>query len=196
MSPHVHHIQDQPILDVKELSVSFEGRSALEGLTFHLHAGERVAVVGPNGAGKSTLFKVIAGVIAPGQGEVKVYGTGPQGHVCIGYVPQRSQVDWSFPVTVADVVMMGRIARLGWLKWPKKEDWAQVHAALEIVGLAELSSRQISQLSGGQQQRMFIAQVLAQEAELILMDEPLSGLDVPSREGILSAAGDTESADV
>ncbi len=90
MSPHVHHIQDQPILDVKKLSVSFEGRFALEGLTFHLHAGERVAVVGPNGAGKSTLFKVIAGVLSPDQGEVKVYGTGPQG-ACLHRIRPAAQ---------------------------------------------------------------------------------------------------------
>jgi len=186
MSPRIQHLPDQPILDVHHLSVKYGDRLILDNLTFHLHAGERIAVVGPNGAGKSTLFKVITGVLPPSRGEVRVYGSGPLGHVCIGYVPQRSLVDWRFPVSVADVVMMGRIARLGWLKWPKKADWALVDDALETVGLRDLRGRQISQLSGGQQQRMFIAQVLAQEAELMLMDEPFSGLDAPSKDGILS----------
>lgn len=185
MYPHIHHETDQPILDVAHLSVRYNGRNALENITFHLHEGERVAVVGPNGAGKSTLFKVVAGVLQPNSGEVRIYGSRPGGHVCIGYIPQRSQVDWNFPVTVADVVMMGRSAKLGPLNWPHKRDWEHVHHALETVDLAGLAARQISQLSGGQQQRMFIARSLAQEAELMLMDEPLTGLDTPSQEGIL-----------
>jgi manganese/iron transport system ATP-binding protein len=186
MYPHISHLDDQPILDVHKLGVRYNGHLALEDITFHLHAGERVAVVGPNGAGKSTLFKVIAGVLQPASGEVNIYGSMPRGHVCIAYIPQRSQVDWNFPVSVADVAMMGRIAKLGPLGWPKKRDWDLVNHALEIVKLTELSKRQISQLSGGQQQRMFIARALAQEAELMLMDEPLSGLDTPSQENILS----------
>jgi manganese/iron transport system ATP-binding protein len=186
MYPHSHHQQDKPILDVQKVSVRYNGHLALEDVSFHLHVGERIAVVGPNGAGKSTLFKVVAGVMPPTSGTVTVYGSGPDVHVCIAYVPQRSQVDWSFPVTVADVVMMGRIAKLGIGGWPRKRDWDIVHAALETVDLNDLAKRQISQLSGGQQQRMFIARALAQEAELMLMDEPLTGLDVPSQEGILS----------
>jgi len=186
MYPHIHHQDDQPILNVRKISARYNGRFALENITFHLHAGERVAVVGPNGAGKSTLFKVVAGVMQPVSGEVNVYGSKPRGHVCIAYIPQRSQVDWSFPVSVADVVMMGRIAKLGLLGWPKKRDREIVNQALRTVNLLDLSKRQISQLSGGQQQRMFIARALAQEAELMLMDEPLSGLDAPSQENILS----------
>jgi manganese/iron transport system ATP-binding protein len=189
MYPHQEHKQDQPILDVRNLNVRYDGRMALEGITFHLHVGERVAVVGPNGAGKSTLFKVIAGVLSQTSGEVSVYGSGPRGHVCIGYIPQRSQVDWRFPVSVADVVMMGRSAKMRPLTWPSKQDWQQVRQALETVDLGDLASRQIGQLSGGQQQRMFIARALAQEAELMLMDEPLSGLDTPSQEGLLALLG-------
>ena len=186
MYPHVHHRPDQPILDVHELSLRYDGHMALEGISFHLHVGERVAVVGPNGAGKSTLFKLIAGVLAPTSGQVSVYGSGPRGHVCIAYIPQRSQVDWHFPVTVADVVMMGRSAKLRPLTWPGTHDWQLVRQALATVEMGNLAKRQIGQLSGGQQQRMFIARALAQEAELMLMDEPLTGLDMPSQEGLLS----------
>lgn len=185
MYPHTHHQTNQPILDVSHLTVRYNGRDALENVTFHLHAGERVAIVGPNGAGKSTLIKVIAGVLQPSSGDVNIYGTHPDTHVCIGYIPQRSQVDWNFPVTVADVVMMGRSAKLGPFNWPRKKDWDFVNHALETVEIRELASRQISQLSGGQQQRMFIARAIAQESELMLMDEPLTGLDTPSQEGIL-----------
>jgi manganese/iron transport system ATP-binding protein len=186
MYPHIHHELNQPILDVRDLRVRYDGQVALEGITFHLHEGERIAVVGPNGAGKSTLFQVVAGVLQPSAGEVNIFGSRPRGHVCIAYIPQRSQVDWNFPVSVADVVMMGRSAKLGLLNWPRKKDWDYVQRALEIVELSDLASRQIGQLSGGQQQRMFIARALAQEAELVLMDEPLSGLDMPSQEGLLN----------
>ena len=185
MYPHTNHQTNQPILDVSHLTVRYNGRLALEDITFHLHEGERIAIVGPNGAGKSTLIKAVAGVLQPQSGEVNIYGSRPYGHVCIGYIPQRSQVDWNFPVSVADVVMMGRSAKLGPLNWPHKKDWEVVNHALETVELSNLASRQISQLSGGQQQRMFIARALAQEAELMLMDEPLTGLDAPSQEGIL-----------
>lgn len=186
MYPHTHHQPNEPILDVQHITVRYNGRVALEDVTFHLHEGERIAVVGPNGAGKSTLFKVVSGVLQPNAGEVNIFGSRPRGHVCIAYIPQRSQVDWNFPVTVADVVMMGRSAKLGPLNWPHKKDWEYVRHALETVALADLASRQIGQLSGGQQQRMFIARALAQEAELMLMDEPLTGLDTPSQEGLLN----------
>ncbi len=189
MYPHANHKEDQPILDIQKLSVRYDGRYALDGITFHLHPGELVAVVGPNGAGKSTLFKVIAGVLPLTSGQVSVFGSGPQAHICIAYIPQRNQVDWHFPVTVADVVMMGRSAKLRPFSWPSKRDWELVREALATVEMSDLAGRQISQLSGGQQQRMFIARALAQEAELMLMDEPLSGLDNPAQESLLSLLG-------
>jgi len=185
MYPHTSHQQDQPILDISKLEVRYNGHPALEGISFHLHAGERVAVVGPNGAGKSTLFKVVAGVLPPGKGEVKIYGSRPGSHVCIAYIPQRTQVDWKFPVSVDDVVMMGRSAILGPFRWPGKYDREAAQGALATVGLTSLAHRQISELSGGQQQRMFIARALAQEAELMLLDEPLNGLDTPAQESLL-----------
>lgn len=185
MYPHTPHLKDRPILAVEDLSVAFNGYYALSEVTFHLHAGELVALVGPNGAGKSTLLKAIAGVLTPTRGQIKVYGTGPGKHICIAYIPQRSQVDWKFPVSVEDVVMMGRSAKLKPFFLPGKQDWAKVHSALDMVELGELAKRQIGQLSGGQQQRMFIARALAQEAELMLMDEPLTGLDLPAQESLL-----------
>ncbi len=186
MYPHTHHQPNQPILNVSHLTVRYNGSVALEDVTFHLHEGERIAIVGPNGAGKSTLIKAVAGVLQPQSGEVNIFGSRPGGHVCIGYIPQRNHVDWNFPVSVADVVMMGRSAKLGPFNWPHKKDWDVVRHALDTVELSNLAARQISQLSGGQQQRMFIARALAQEAELMLMDEPLTGLDTPSQEGILN----------
>jgi manganese/iron transport system ATP-binding protein len=178
------HQTQAPALEVLGVTVRYNGVRALDNISFQLTQGERIAVVGPNGAGKSTLFQVIAGVLNPTKGEVKIYGHRPGGHICIAYVPQRSQVDWTFPVNVADVVMMGRIGKLGLFRWPQRRDWDYVHQCLEIVGMADLAERQIGELSGGQQQRVFIARALAQEAELMLMDEPLTGLDVPSQEGI------------
>ncbi len=182
---HVPHQASAPILEISNLTVRYDNVVALEDISLRLYTGERLAVIGPNGAGKSTLFKVIAGVLPPSSGEVKIYGHRPGGHICIAYVPQRSQVDWKFPVSVAEVVMMGRIGKLGLFRWPRSTDWERVHQALEVVGLVHLARRQISELSGGQQQRMFIARALAQEAELMLMDEPFTGLDFTSQEDIL-----------
>ncbi len=180
------HVQGKPILEVKDLTVRYDNHLALDRVTFDLQRGERVAVVGPNGAGKSTLFKVIAGVLPKNNGSVRVAGEEPEEHICIAYVPQRSSVDWQFPVTVADVVMMGRTGKLGLLRRPRQEDRLVVQRCLEDVGLQHLAGRQISELSGGQQQRMFIARALAQEAELMLMDEPLNGIDVHSQEQIFA----------
>lgn len=183
---HYHHEPDTPILEVRNLTARYETGTALDNISFEMDKGERLAVVGPNGAGKSTLFKIIVGVLKPTSGEVHIFGHDPSGHICIAYVPQRSQVDWNFPVTVSDVVMMGRIGKLGLLRNPKAKDWKIIHDALETVGLAHLAKRQIRELSGGQQQRMFIARALAQEAELMLMDEPLTGLDARSQEEIFN----------
>jgi manganese/iron transport system ATP-binding protein len=178
------HHPDQPILALNKVSARYNSHFALQDLTFELIVGEQVAVVGPNGAGKSTLFKLIAGVLPVSGGQVTVYGSQPGGHICIAYVPQRSQVDWRFPVSVADVVMMGRVGKLGLFRRPGRKDWDLVHQSLQVVGMGDLARRQIGELSGGQQQRVFIARALAQEAELMLMDEPLTGLDVPSQQDI------------
>jgi ABC-type Mn2+/Zn2+ transport system ATPase subunit len=181
--PEAHDRSHLP-LRVEAISVRYDGAAALRSVSFSLSAGERVAVVGPNGAGKTTLLKVLAGTMRPSTGSVMIYGGKPGGHICIAYVPQRSQVDWVFPVTVGEVVMMGRIRKIGLLRWPRRSDWDVVDRALERVGIEGLKRIRIGELSGGQQQRVFLAQALAQEAELILLDEPLTGLDLPSQEAI------------
>lgn len=192
----VLHDTGAPMVELEGVSVLYSGRLALEEVSVRLEAGQQVAVVGPNGAGKSTLFKVIAGVLQPTAGRVRVYGYGPGGHICIAYVPQRNQIDWTFPVSVADVVMMGRIGKIGFLRWPRRRDWEHVHRSLERVGMSDLARRQIGELSGGQQQRVFIARALAQEAELLLLDEPLSGLDAPAQEAIFVILDDLQSQNI
>lgn len=159
-------------------------RYALEDISFRIDPGRRVAVVGPNGAGKSTLFKLIVGTLRPARGTIQVYGRNPGHHICIAYVPQHNQIDWSFPVTAEDVVMMGRVGQIGLFRWPKRRDWDIVRTSLEKVSAAHLAQERIGSLSGGQRQRVFIARALAQQADLLLMDEPLNGLDLPSQEKI------------
>jgi ABC-type Mn2+/Zn2+ transport system ATPase subunit len=180
--PDPPHKENAPTLSVEHLSLHYESGQVLDDISFQVLPGERLAVVGPNGAGKSTLFKAITGVIRADRGTVSVHGYEATRHICIAYVPQHNQVDWTFPVSVADVVMMGRIGKLGLFRQAGSEDWANVRNALRLVNLDNMENRQISQLSGGQQQRMFIARALVQEAELMLMDEPLTGLDVNAQE--------------
>ncbi len=183
--PRAPHEPGAPVLEVDGLCVHYDGRPAIEGVNFRLSQGDELGVIGPNGAGKSTLLKAIAGIVAPSAGEVRVYGHVPSGHICIAYLPQRCDVDWRFPLTVADVVMMGRFGRLGPLRRPGARDRDLVRETLVLVAMADRADRRIGELSGGEQQRMFIARALAQEAELVLLDEPLAGLDLPSQEGIL-----------
>jgi manganese/iron transport system ATP-binding protein len=168
-----------PILTIDHLSAGYNGHLALDGVSFSVEAGERVAIVGPNGAGKSTLFKAMLGLLHPRGGSVRTYGAG------MGYVTQRSAVDWRFPVSVFDVVMMGRIGRMGWFRWQRPKDREIARLCLDQVGMLDLANRQIGELSGGQQQRVFIARALAQEATILLMDEPFAGVDAPSQEAIL-----------
>lgn len=179
------HRPDEPTLDLHEVSVSYGGLPVLEGVTFKAEAAEQIAVIGPNGAGKSTLLKVVAGVVRPNSGSVKMFGYAPDKHICIAYVPQRSEIDWSFPVTVSDVVMMGRTKLIGLFRRPSKRDHEAVRESLARVQAEHLADKQIGELSGGQQQRVFIARSLSLEANLLLMDEPLAGLDVPSQQAIL-----------
>ncbi len=180
----VRHDAAAPVLELEGVCVRYDGTSALEQVTLRIQRGDQVAVVGPNGAGKSTLFNVITGILKPQEGTVRIAGSGPQGHICVGYVPQRNRIDWRFPVTVTDAVLMGRVGKIGMMRRPGRSDHQRVQEALDQVDLLPLAKRQIGELSGGQQQRVFLARALAQEAELLLLDEPLAGLDIPSQEAI------------
>jgi manganese/iron transport system ATP-binding protein len=179
------HLPGAPTVAFHNVSVRYDGVVALDNVSFHLSEGEQVAVVGPNGAGKSTLFNTIVGKVRPTGGEVQIYGSGPKGHICIGYVPQRNAIDWRFPVTVRDVVMMGRTSKIGFLRWAGGQDHELVEKALVDVRIDHLADRQIGELSGGQQQRVFLARAMAQEAQLLLLDEPFTGLDTPSQQILL-----------
>jgi manganese/iron transport system ATP-binding protein len=183
------HDATAPALELEGITVVYDQVTALDRINLRLGRGDQVAVVGPNGAGKSSLFQVITGLLKPTSGTVRIGGSGPTGHICVGYVPQRNRIDWRFPVTVRDVVMMGRVGKIGLLRWPRRTDHAAVATALAQVGLTDLAQRQIGELSGGQQQRVFLARTLAQEAEVLLLDEPFAGLDLPSQETILELLG-------
>jgi manganese/zinc/iron transport system ATP- binding protein len=174
-------------LTVENLGVHFGDRSALEGVSVSFRAGESVSLLGPNGAGKSTLLKVIAGVLPPTHGTLSLGGrpiTGP--NQAVVYVPQRSSVDWTFPVSVLDVVLMARTRRRSRLVPLGHQDREQALAALDQVGMRRFAPVQIGQLSGGQQQRVFLARALLQDGEVYLLDEPFSGVDVPTQELVVS----------
>ena len=177
------------MLDLHEVWAHYAGRCALEGVSLRLAAGQRTAVVGRNGAGKSPLFKAIAGIHRPSAGSVEVFGSEPDRHVCIAYIEQHADINWRFPATVEDVVAMGRVARVGYSRSLRRRDRAMVADALERVSITDLRQRQIGELSGGQQRRMFIARALAQEAEIMLLDEPFAGLNAEAR-GQLTATLD------
>ncbi|HOQ97769.1 MAG TPA: metal ABC transporter ATP-binding protein [Anaerolineae bacterium] len=173
-------------LELEHVAVAYGAHLALSNVTLRVPRGARVAVVGPNGAGKSTLFKALAGLLPLQQGRVTIRGRLPgRRQTAIAYVPQRREIDWSFPVTVRDVVMMGRYGRLGWLRRPAAADHAAVARCLAEMGIAGLAGRPIGDLSGGQQQRVFLARALAQEPQILLMDEPFNGVDVATQEATL-----------
>jgi len=184
-------------LDFEHVTVSYNGKPALDDLTFLIPHGERVAVVGPNGAGKSTLFKALVGLLPVQKGRILIHGQHlGHHHECVAYVPQKEEVDWRFPLNVEDVVMMGRFGQLGWLKRPTLEDRKAVKRSLEQMGIADLASHPISELSGGQQQRVFLARALAQEPHILLMDEPFNGVDAATQETVLQLLEQLEGEDV
>ncbi|NPV57956.1 MAG: metal ABC transporter ATP-binding protein [Anaerolineae bacterium] len=183
---HIDHSLEPARLDLHNITVAYNGFKALDDLTFQVPHGERVAVVGPNGAGKSTLFKALVGLLPLRSGEIRIHGKPLGEHQdCVAYVPQREEVDWHFPVTVYDVVMMGRFSRIGWLRRAGKTDREAVWYALAQMGMDELAKRPIQDLSGGQQQRVFLARALAQEPHILLMDEPFTGVDASTQESTM-----------
>lgn len=176
--------------------MQYGAKVALDNISLNFLSGNKVAIVGPNGAGKSTLLKLIAGEIQPSQGEVSFCGFESDAHLSIAYVPQHKQIDWNFPVSVEEVVMMGRIGRIGLFRRPRQRDRELVEQSLTQVGMLDQAKTRIGALSGGQQQRVFIARALAQEATMLLLDEPLSSLDVPSRQSVLNILEEVSKNDV
>jgi len=175
-----------PVLEVHDLTVSYHKKPVLWNIDLTLPEGALVGIIGPNGAGKSTLLKAIMGLLPLGSGYARIFDQ-PLDAVRsrVSYVPQRASVDWDFPTTVRDVVLMGRYGKLGLLRRPGKKDKAIATECLEKVGMAGFVKRQISQLSGGQQQRVFLARALAQEADIYFMDEPFAGVDAATEAAIL-----------
>jgi manganese/zinc/iron transport system ATP- binding protein len=175
-----------PILEVHDLTVSYNNKPVLWDIDFSLPAGVLAGVIGPNGAGKSTLIKTVMGLIEASSGFVQLFGS-PLEDVRkrISYVPQRESVDWDFPASVFDVVLMGRYAKAGLFRSVSKADKEMAEECIRKVGLESFRDRQISQLSGGQQQRVFIARALAQDADFYFMDEPFAGVDMATEADII-----------
>lgn len=172
---------------VDNLTVSYHKKPVLKEVSFAAPEGKLIGIVGPNGAGKSTLIKGILGLVPKTSGNVQIYGKPYRlQRKKVGYVPQRESVDWDFPTSVFDVVLMGRYGQIGWFKRPGKKDKETAMACLEKVGMAEYANRQISQLSGGQQQRVFLARALAQDATVYFMDEPFVGVDAATEKAIIA----------
>jgi ABC-type Mn2+/Zn2+ transport system ATPase subunit len=183
-------------LEVLHADIGYGDKIVLHDLTFNVPHGSRVAVVGPNGAGKSTLFKALVGLLPLAGGRILIHGQSLGVHKdCVAYVPQREEIDWRFPVTVRDVVCMGRYDR-GWLRSLSKDDRQVVARSMEQLGIADLASKSIGELSGGQQQRVFLARALAQEPHILLMDEPFTGVDAPTQEATLKLLDDLQAAQV
>lgn len=176
-----------PAIDITDLTVAYKERPVLWDVDFQAPQGVLLAIVGPNGAGKTTLVKTIIGLVRPAAGRIHVFGHPyhPESRL-IGYVPQKGTVDWDFPTSVLDVVIMGRYGHLGWIKRPGRKEEVLAMECLEKVGMVDFSNRQISQLSGGQQQRVFIARAFMQDAPIYLMDEPFAGVDAVTEKGIVT----------
>jgi manganese/iron transport system ATP-binding protein/manganese/zinc/iron transport system ATP- binding protein len=174
-------------LEVRDLAVGYDGKPVLEGVTFAIPPGQMVGVIGPNGAGKTTLFRAILGLVPQSGGQVWLHqAPALRQRSLMGYLPQLDEINRRFPVSVDDVVMMGRYPRIGWCRRPGPDDVSAVRRALERVGLLAHARAHIGSLSGGQQQRAFLARVLAQDPHLLLLDEPVSGVDPVTQHAIFS----------
>lgn len=173
-------------LSVKNLSMRYHHKPVLTDVSFSIPEGKSIAIIGPNGAGKSSLLKGIMNLTPIIEGEVKFFGDQlSKKNLAIAYVPQREEIDWDFPITVMDVVLMGRHGHLKFWQRPSSVDCQIATQALEDLKMLDFADRQISQLSGGQQQRVFLARALAQQAQLYLMDEPFAGVDVATEKAII-----------
>jgi|SRR5690625_208682 len=176
---------------LRNLHVSYYGKEVVRDISFSFDAGRLIGIIGPNGAGKSTLMKAVLGLIPKDKGEVSFKGkTIKQVRKTIAYVPQRSNIDWDFPITVRDTVLLGTYPNLGFFRRPGRAEKEWAHECLRKVGMQDYDKRQISELSGGQQQRVFLARALAQKAEYFFLDEPFVGIDVASEETIINILKD------
>lgn len=178
--------EDQPFV-VQGLTVAYHHKPVLWGVNYTAPKGRLSAIIGPNGAGKSTFLKAALGLIPKLSGETTVFGQPIDKALGrIAYVPQRSAVDWDFPATAIDVVLMGLYGQIGWFRWPSRKHRDKAMECLRKVGMQDFANRQIGQLSGGQQQRVFLARALAQDAEVYLMDEPFAGVDAATEKAIVA----------
>lgn len=176
-----------PAVEVHNLSVAYDARPVLLGVSATVERGEVIGIVGPNGAGKSTFFRALLGLVTPSSGYIRLLGGTVATHRrWVTYLPQREVIDWDFPLVVRDVVTMGRYPHLGWGRFPGPADRRVVEACLEALGISDLRNRHIGELSGGQQQRTFLARALAQEAQILLLDEPFMGVDAATEQTILA----------
>jgi manganese/zinc/iron transport system ATP- binding protein len=183
-----------PALELHDLTVSYAKKPVLYGVDVQVPQGALVGIIGPNGAGKSTMIRAIMGLTPASSGWVQIFGESfEKNRHRVGYVPQREQVDWDFPVNVMDVVLMGRYGRRGWLRRVMKEDKKIAEESLDKVGMLPFRNRQIANLSGGQQQRVFLARALAQQSDLYLMDEPFAGVDATTERAIVTLLQDLQS---
>lgn len=174
------------IISVKDLTVVYHEKPVIWDLDLQIPQGSMCGIIGPNGSGKSTLLKSILGIIKPVTGTITIFDQPITKNKCnIAYVPQKNSVDWTFPVSVQDVVMMGRYSQFSWWQRPEKKDFETVAWALEQVLMTPFKNRHISQLSGGQQQRVFLARALAQQADIFMLDEPFAGIDMVTEKLIL-----------
>lgn len=174
-------------VEINDLTVAYRDKPVLQDVDLTIPEGKLAAIIGPNGAGKSTLIKAVMGLVPLVAGSVRIYGRPyAEQRRLVGYVPQRNSVDWDFPTTALDVVMMGTYGRLGWVRRPGKAERDFAMYCLDQVGMARYADRQISQLSGGQQQRVFLARALAQDARIYFMDEPFVGVDAVTERAIVS----------
>jgi ABC-type Mn2+/Zn2+ transport system ATPase subunit len=174
-------------IHISGLSVSYDKKRVLSNIYLNVPAGKVTGLIGPNGAGKSTLFKAILGLLEPNSGVIEIFGQAVSAGIeRIAYVPQRDEVDWTFPATVMDIVLMGRYPHRKWYQRLDREDRKIAREALEALAISELEQRQIGELSGGQQQRVFIARALCQGADIFLLDEPFVGVDITTEQKIIS----------
>jgi zinc/manganese transport system ATP-binding protein/zinc transport system ATP-binding protein len=182
----------QPLVELNNVCFGYGAEPVLEDICLHLHPGQFAALVGPSGAGKTTLLKLILGTLKPREGAVHLDGVsvGRRSAPCVGYEPQLETVDWNFPVTVEQVVLMGRVRQAGLWPWPTAAERRRVQAVLERLGIEALARRHIRDLSGGQQQRVFLARALIAEPELLVLDEPTTGVDMRTAESVLHMLGD------